>query len=430
MNNIEEIFKSSLENAGMPYAPSAWDAMQAKLDQHMPVKAPKPSFKWGWVASSVVVGTTALVYAVWPVASTTTARQPKTQATTEIAPQTASVNTPAEKTNVSTGTATPLAESPVNTPVSSVYTTRAAVTEYKKPAAGTDLSSKTPVPAETKTALDGIAAKIAQVTPTSNTGNTPVKVVFPKANAAYCEGEAVQLKNNHSAAFMLIGDNGYSAFLDARKTQEVTLSESGNYYFQYAESGTVKKEFAFRALAAPKADFTFEDDKLYDEKGLPATPCKAMYIADSYTWTNGSGLLLSTEREFNARFFNKGSHELTLTVRDENGCESKTAKTIVIPVEYDLMATDVLDPFSNDSKNISFMPYALLVRNVSFQLIIVDPQSGNVIYKTMDANKPWDGTDSRTGQLVPSGKSYAWKATIYNPETFERPEYKGTIIRK
>lgn len=428
MSNLEDIFKSSLENAEMPYAPAAWESMQAMLDQRMPVKVAKPAFKWGWVASAVVVGTAALTYTLWPAAAPTRAQEQTQLASTVAAPT--PVNAPA--TQVQSGIVTSNTSLPATSQASreAIPATSQASTPSGKimPAASESQTKKIPAE-EQKTGLETILTKLAPISSNPNPGQVTSRVIFPKVAASYCEGEKIQLKNTHSTAFMLVGEQGYSAFLDARSTQDFALSESGNYYFQYAEGTAVKKEFAFRVLSAPKADFTFDDDQLY-EAGLPAIPCKAMYAADSYSWSTENGLILSSEREFTARLFTKGNHELTLTVKDENGCENKISKTINIPVEYNLIAMDGFDPFSSDSKNIGFMPYALTERNVSFQLIIVDPQDGSVLYKTMDAHKSWDGTDSRTGQLVPSGKAYAWKVTIYNPEPFERPEYKGTIIRK
>ena len=426
MSNLEDIFKSSLENAEMPYAPAAWESMQAMLDQRMPVKATKPTFKWGWVASVVVVGTTVLTYTLWPAADTTAAQEKAQVARTTESPAVSSAQaaqlpqqTTAEKTTALENNAEQTMPAVRRTPVAGGRTMAVS---------GENPAKKIPAD-EQKAGLETIIAKLAPIAGSPNQGNPIVKVIFPKVNASYCEGDLVQLRNNHNTAFMLVGEQGYSEFLDARNTQEFALNESGNYYFQYAEGGTVKKEFAFRVLPAPKADFTFDDDQLY-EAGLPATPCKAMYAADSYSWSTENGLILSSEREFKARLYTKGNHELTLTVKDENGCENKVSRTINIPVDYNLIAMDGFDPFSSDSKNIGFMPYALTERNVSFQLIIVDPQDGSVLYKTMDAHKSWDGTDSRTGQMVPSGKAYAWKVTIYDPEPFERPEYKGTIIRK
>ena len=55
MSNIEEIFKNSLKDIEAPYDAKAWEAMSKRLDQHLPVKSVKTSFKWAWVASSILI---------------------------------------------------------------------------------------------------------------------------------------------------------------------------------------------------------------------------------------------------------------------------------------------------------------------------------------------------------------------------------------
>ena len=75
------------------------------------------------------------------------------------------------------------------------------------------------------------------------------------------------------------------------------------------------------------------------------------------------------------------------------------------------------------------MPFALTIRNVKFNMVILDPKNGGIMYQTNDSNQPWDGIDKRTGNLVPPNENCIWKVDIENPEPGENSHYKGVIVR-
>ena len=75
------------------------------------------------------------------------------------------------------------------------------------------------------------------------------------------------------------------------------------------------------------------------------------------------------------------------------------------------------------------MPYALLIRNTPFSMIIIDPSDGGIVFSSNDASNAWDGNDKRNGKMVAPNKAYIWKVNITNPEQKEKQEYKGTIVR-
>ena len=75
------------------------------------------------------------------------------------------------------------------------------------------------------------------------------------------------------------------------------------------------------------------------------------------------------------------------------------------------------------------MPYALTQRDVNFRMVILDGIDGGMVYETTDASLPWDGTDMRSGTRSSDAKAYVWKVVIYNPESNEPNEYRGTVIK-
>jgi hypothetical protein len=93
------------------------------------------------------------------------------------------------------------------------------------------------------------------------------------------------------------------------------------------------------------------------------------------------------------------------------------------------MAPSGFRPNSGDIQTNTFMPYALTQRNVNFELVVLDPRTGAVVFSSSDATQGWDGIDKRTGEMVKENSVWAWKVVIKNPNVGEPVEYKGTITR-
>jgi hypothetical protein len=51
------------------------------------------------------------------------------------------------------------------------------------------------------------------------------------------------------------------------------------------------------------------------------------------------------------------------------------------------------------------------------------------LFETSTADQPWDGIDRNTGKMVDENKSYVWKVILDQPESNEKPEYLGTVVR-
>jgi hypothetical protein len=102
---------------------------------------------------------------------------------------------------------------------------------------------------------------------------------------------------------------------------------------------------------------------------------------------------------------------------------------IQIPSDYNLLAVNAFNPQSQDSRNSTFMPYALTIRQTPFRLVVLDPDNGGLVFETTDESNAWDGIDRRDGKLVPGNKAYIWKVVIQHPVPGEKGEYRGTIVR-
>ena len=188
----------------------------------------------------------------------------------------------------------------------------------------------------------------------------------------------------------------------------------------------VSKE-TFIVHSAKPVEFSIDNDNIYTE-GVPTINLKANSTAASYNWTFESLKTSSQAKEVDVQFYKAGTYKVTLTTTNENGCNSSETNKVTIKSDYNLISPDVINLSDENSKNKTFIPYALTVRNVKFKMYIMDAMTGVTIYETDDANQPWDGTDSRTGNKV-NGSNYIWKVVLINPLPNENANYKGVITR-
>lgn len=428
--NIEEIFKSSLGDSEMPYDPGAWESMSARLDQAMPAaQAPKASRKWAWVASAaVVVGISAFFLAGRET------HVPGKQQFSKVIP----AERKEDRKAASAASAAPAPQASGKTP-------KAALIQAEEPATANVSGRKEKVRplfsgsgsascagASAHTAASGISGPgpvTAGESPKSS-GSKPMTFTAPVVSSKYCENEKITFRNTNEYAIYLSVENGSAYPVEGGKTLTVALTETGDYYFVYPKgNGKYEKESAFRVFPKPRADFYASEETLYED-GIPYQKMEAAYNAKDYTWTNSKGEILSTDKEFKANFFTKGEHDITLKTASANGCTSQVTKSVRCETNYNLLAMTGFNPESPIRNNKTFIPYALTERKIPFEMEIIDPKGGQVIYRTKNADEPWDGTDMHTHQLVPAGSTYIWRVTIYKKEPGEpKNVYQGVITR-
>jgi len=170
-------------------------------------------------------------------------------------------------------------------------------------------------------------------------------------------------------------------------------------------------------------------DPISYETGVPVVHITAESNAQQIDWTSSNGHFIqqkSKSIEFYA--WNKQTYKVSAKLSQED-CNLSESIQIQQDQTYNLLAVNAFNPQSRDERNARFMPYALTIRDVQFQLIIIDPDNGSVLYKTSDAQNAWDGIDQRNGQLIPAQKAYIWKVVLENPLPGEKNTYTGTIVR-
>jgi gliding motility-associated-like protein len=120
----------------------------------------------------------------------------------------------------------------------------------------------------------------------------------------------------------------------------------------------------------------------------------------------------------------KGTYTATLVVTNAAGCTDRTERTIRIDEDYNLLAARSFSP-NSDGVEDNFMPDALKDLHVRFRMTVVDPITGQIIFETTDANRPWNGRVAGKGDACPAG-DYVWMVEMKDGEKLGG-SYTGTV---
>jgi hypothetical protein len=173
---------------------------------------------------------------------------------------------------------------------------------------------------------------------------------------------------------------------------------------------------------------SIDADAINYEDGTPRIHISAETMASDINWQVNGTVINRKNKSFDLLAF-KGQ---TYTITAEgllDGCKTTEKIMVTANEDYNLLAVNAFNPQSRDERNATFMPYALTIRDVRFELIVIDPDNGGIVFRTKDAQNAWDGTDQRNGQMVPAQKAYIWKVVLQDALPSEKTTYSGTIVR-
>jgi hypothetical protein len=411
---LEELFKSALKEHQMPYDPSAWRAMSSKLDAQLPVHGKS---KWPWflgAASAIGIVTVSLLYS------------PSPEKTAQTKLSTSKVN---EKESITD-----------NKEINKTYESESHIQiEVLEPIlpeiihCGISTQIQLPLQVEKNEQFIELKAAVLEISNTylattaitSNTENQSNEW-FDVRIPSLCLGESHTINNKNSVDIIIRDAYSNEIVVPASSSYSYTALHEGKHEVLIANSKISKESFTVKS--APQLSLQLESDLIY-EKGLPTTMLSVNSTGSSVNWYVNNKQLASKSPQLKIHLFTKGSYTFKASSINEFGCKTEALRTLFIDDEYNLLAVNAFDPQSNDNRKNAFMPYALTVREVDFELIIIDPKDGAVVFESNDATLPWRGQDKRNGQLVDASKTFIWRVILSNPEPGEKSEYKGTVVR-
>ena len=415
--NIEELFKQALDGHELPYDASAWKSLNNKLNKNTPAQSPVKV--WRWVLGSLLlISITSLL--LWNNSKETPNTKNK-----EIVKNTSQKKEPT-KIDKPTKKQVITIQKDKKEPLS--ISTFGEVIEITTINSDFHENENLNVDEIHKEEIISTDEQIEPVQKHENDVTVNSSIVYP-ALAFNCIGDQKALSNINATDLVLVKPSKQQLILPAKSVTSVTIEEKGYYRI-----GTMSSEGSFNEHAnqlvseSPVIELITED--LNYLNGLPTLPLSIKNSEIVFTlFVNNKEVQTTNKKDLEVYLFQKGSNQIKICASNDLGCKTTISKTISIENDYNLLAVNAFDPFSNDLRKSTFMPYALLIRNTPFSMIIIDPSDGGIVFSSNDASNAWDGNDKRNGKMVAPNKAYIWKVNITNPEQKEKQEYKGTIVR-
>jgi hypothetical protein len=416
--NFERIFKEQLESYELPYDNGAWEQFSKRLDG-----TPSTPFyrKWWFAASVGTVLVGSATYFAWSSGNTT--------GTDAIQ---APVARMADESPVAANGTTP------GTGASSSQTgTGSANTGHNTPDQGNTLiwtpENNTTAPGQDRThenTFAGIQKELDKITTTppfyhTQGTSSPAYIRFDVPSAV-CLNESFTVKNPNEVPMSVTLPNGRTKVIAARQSAEIKASEAGKIVVQ---SGNQSEVIVINE-AISNLIVDVDASLLYDN-GIPTIKFNVLNADNSVFWTSNvdPNSQSVVKNELTVHPFNDREVMVIAHNTDQNGCPVSEKKTITLEQTYNLLAPTGFDPSSSDERNNKFIPYALLLRDTPFEMVIMDAKTMATVYRTTDASQGWDGTDSRTGQVAAPGSTWLWKVILKAPQPGEKSQYSGVVTR-
>jgi hypothetical protein len=434
-DRLDKIFKEKLEHFEAPYNPSAWDAVNSRLDAN---KVTTMGSAGKWIIGSAILISALLtsVYFLNPNESSNSEENAKAAIVEKQSVKKTAAPVYPNQTETASKAELNENESGIGKATSDLNDENEQNEDSNQLGLASqnhDLSQLN-IDKEQK-ARDQIDKETTEKgeEPSGNTSsideNKPAQktsfVPGVLSNTQICAGENLIISNKGKDKQIVKAVVANSIILLSSGEQYVYQPEISSTIIFLNHKGEQIGMKSFEVLENPSAEFSVTANIF--ENGLPITECETYGDYASIEWTFDDKHTLAG-KEVKHHFFTKGEYEINLKVTDFNGCENTVTKPVRINENYNLMAVDAFAPNDADPRRKVFMPYALTERDVSFTLTIVNPRDNGVLYTTKDPSKGWTGIDQRTGKMSQNGKVYIWKVQLENALPHERKVYAGTIV--
>ncbi len=423
-NNIDELIKSSLEGHEMPYDSSAWNSLEKKINTP---KAPINPFKY-WFLGIGVVAILGVIFFLFKTEDSAKEKEKNEILILEETEDKTTENEVENSSNVSDKTKS-IDEENKNDNNKNGNKTILSLEEEK-------LDSKVATELKTNSSGESNINDNYTIPKIEKKEENTISKLSESSIPTFtnkCLDESIKVPNNNDAPISLIFPSGKKVTVKSNSTENIKLNETGKYKLEIELENITptNQSNSFLVFEKPEANLNIED-KINYELGLPIIKAEVQTIEERISWklnNNPHAALSNKSKIADFYFFQKGQFELMVSVVNEKGCSNSESKTIKIEEDYNLLAVNAFDPLSSDSRKNSFMPYALTIRSTAFNLLIIDPSTGELVFQSSDPAKAWDGIDKRDGKLVNENKAFIWKVTLATPEKNEKSVYKGTILR-
>ena len=401
---FEDIIKQKVEQHQEAYDPKAWEALSSKIGNT--AAKTTSTLKWWMAAASVlVVGIGCMVYF-----NTENQNIEPTEQIKEV-----NVDNATSNNDKSDANATPEKVIATESNVEETSPTKTSTERIQKALENNNLTKVETIDNVKKTTI--VREELDPLKPKAET------TIHVNWVAKICDNEVIELKNDNDVAIKI--ENSENSHLVAAHQSIQSSNLKAGIYKVKSKDGNVLQ--TLEIIHTPKLNFISEE--IVFEKGLPFVPAKITSDdLSSYNWSL-KGQLLSAKREVLIPAFDKGNIKVDFSGM-ENSCPINEVYNVVVKENYNLLAVNAFNVESRDERNRTFLPFALYERDDSFEMQIIDPRTGEVIFKTNSIERPWNGVDNRTGELVAPNTRYIWTVSLSKQANFEtKGVYQGVIVR-
>ncbi len=411
-NPFDNKIKESLENFEMPYDAAAWTELSGQLPAAGGSSA--ASSQIGWKAAAALVAVVATVATVWYFSGTST---------TEIAENGVTEEAVVPESVVITNN-----EAPVfieeNSEKSALVDAEETATE-KNATENQEYKAEQPVPATKKipapTEKKESVSKSESATneDSDNVNAQPAVFSTEKALTAsfipssvnLCVGEDITFINETSDKSATMSWEFGDGTVDTELNPAHNYVQPGHYTIKLlANNGSKTAEYSVNVTVNPTPMPIFTAERKLD--GYTAIPLYSFSTAvqpnQNAVWSFSDGSVIAGT-SVNHLFRDAGVSTAKLTVTNNFGCSSSMDQTYET-ADFNLLAPNTFSP-NGDGINESFIPAALPVMGVAFEMSITNPRTGEVVYRTGNAAEGWNGNLNNAGTKLESG-IYVWTVVL------------------
>jgi PKD repeat protein len=424
-NPFDDKLKQSLEAFEMPYDAGAWAELAKQLPPEGTVVGTE-AVRFGWKGAAAIAVLVASFATVWYLSKDTEpVSEQVTMENVNTPEETVAVELPVAKSNTApTQSASVRSESPSVSKSTVAETTTGTTIE-------TSAEDSSPVQAmETKKPVDASPVQPKQSSaskPTVTAPKTEKKTFAAKflpSSVMVCVGEEVNFINQSSNTKAKMNWD----FGDGAKSSELNPNHSfvvpGMYQVRLNGSDADQSDDHVVSVSvnpSPSTDL-IPTEKLVGYKAIPFYHFETtVQPNETATWKFSDGRTTNAT-ELDHLFRDAGKVKVTLSVKNGFGC-SATESWSLDNNTFDILAPTGFTPEGN-SLNETFMPVALTLLNVPFEMVIRD-QKGQEVYRTSNAQEPWNGRMHNTGEKLGAG-IYVW-SVVLKENICHRKDFNGPI---
>ena len=221
------------------------------------------------------------------------------------------------------------------------------------------------------------------------------------------------------------GDGSFSR--DAKPKH--TFSKAGRFEVMLSHSsvggGTIHNKPVSDVIVIheiPEASFNMLKQEY--ENSIPSVHFENRSIgSQSYAWDFGDGAT-STVSHPSHVYKKAGTYTVSLMVTNGAGCTDRMEKTLRIEEDYNLLAAKTFSP-NADGMEDTFVPEALKTLGVKFHMTVHKGETGQLVFETSDAQRPWNGRIGGRGENCAPG-DYIWMVEMKDGDKLGGT-YNGTV---